>query len=296
MCGIGLGCKVTVTAIAQRNTEAVESNVLAHLCKQTHTLGIVHARVLQGCVLTLCNKDTGGWTLIGAHCNDTARYKACIVPRRTDDTRLNLLDTRCAYTDIACCIDDALCIALEGNTPTGNELPIAAIDHKTSIVDSVVYIWCNTVCYVTIRVLKDLDLCNLWHTCINGNILKFAVLATYHCNRQHTTVHLEHGLTIAGTAKGEITAALKSNSHTFWIVLVVVAHIVLAHIGTVGKEIVLTAIEQQSSRISAALSLYELDCRCNFGSHILASTRHDTEIECAVHLCAISFADTGATH
>ena len=40
VCSIGLGCKIAVTTLAKRNTETVESEILAHLGKQTHTLGI----------------------------------------------------------------------------------------------------------------------------------------------------------------------------------------------------------------------------------------------------------------
>ena len=184
-----------------------------------------------------------------------------------------------------------LCIALESNAPSGNNLPVAAINNQTAVVDTVVDVWCNAICYIAAGILKHLDLSNLWHTCIYRDTFQRTVLTTDHSHRQHAAIHHQVDIFVAAVCRAslecKILHSLKRNCHTLGVVLVVVRHVIFTYKSTVGVEIVLATLYNKFSlHLALTLSLDSLEGLCELLGHVLTSTGHDTKITCVIDFFA----------
>ena len=180
------------------------------------------------------------------------------------------------------------CLAVKGNACLRNKFPVAAICNQIAVINPVIRIRSDAVCYITVLgiVLKHLYLSNLRRARVNADKVKRAVLAIDHGNGKHTTVHHEIGTECIHAPvtplESEVLHPLENDCHLLGVILVVITDIILAHIGTVGVEIVLTTLEEQHCRFTVALGLDSLNGSSHLGSHVLARSGHYAEVTCMI--------------
>ena len=275
---IGLCSEVTRIVLAtEAYVELFEGDVLADLCQETHTFGIMDAYIFQAGILVHMHEDARSRTLVVTHGHLGTRNETGILPMRCMEcTFVNLLGVVGRAPQVAGLIYHMAGLTVERDTGLRIVHPSFAIAFEVCILaHTCLSPWFDAEGHALVSAFHNFNLGDVRLCKVDAEILEHGVFRTYKRERKHASVENE---VRSCPVEGKVLPVFQSQAHRFRVRLVVVRNVILLLHGSIYMEIITAFFEKQSHFLAFVGLLDGYQGFLHLGREVFFRIRHDAVI------------------